>query len=202
MQATLWRRLSGVLVALAVLPGTAAAQAIDPTVVFEVSGPTRAAGSFLAVLAFGGAYIHWFEGSVDRAVDASRERPLKSVVYGLLAHLTVVFATTYAYSQLTRVLPTGSTLGAAGFLVAFLALLLLAALGLTVLGSRIVELRGERRLWPGLVTGATVGSAAWLIPSFLLGALVWIVVVSVGIGGPTRKWFHAEQTTVDTDPDA
>lgn len=170
---------------------TATLTALDPSVVASAPAPVRAVGSFLLVLVFGGALLYLSEGFVDRAIDSSMESPLKSAVYGAVAYGSIAFAGVYAYSQLAAVGAAGPAVGAVGMVLVALVWLVLAGLGFAVVGARITEAAGERRLRLGLVVGAAVSAVAWLVPSFVLGLLAWVVVVSVGIGGPTRKWVHA-----------
>lgn len=178
------------LAGLAVLPGAAAAQPVDPSVVVA-SGPSpvRAAGSFALVLLFGGAVLYLYEGFVDRSIDSSMERPLVSVVYGAIAYGLVVFIGGYASTQLAR-FGGGTVLPLVGAAVFGAAVLALAGLGFAVVGTRLTEVRGERRHWLGLVVGAAVSALAWLALPLLPGLLVWVAVAAVGIGGPTRNFIH------------
>lgn len=193
----LWR-LSPVAVATVLLPGVAAGQPVDPTAVVDASGLVRAAASFVLVLAVGGILVYLFDGFVDRSVDSSAERPLTSVVYGLLAHVCVVFGGFLVFSQLSLVSSAGMP---AGLTVVVLAWVALSGLGLAVVGTTITEVAGERRLWLGTAVGAAVSAVIWVVFPFLAGVVVLVVLVSMGIGGPTRKWLHATKS-VDVEPDA
>lgn len=185
-----WGRLAATTSALAILPGVTAAGAVDPSAVVDASVPVRAAGSFVLVLLFGGGLLYLAEAFVERSVDASMESPLKSVVYGVAAQGVVVFLGIYAISQLSR-------LGGAVVEVATVAMavfvLALAGLGFTVVGVRLTETTGGRRLRLGAVVGATISAVVWLAPSFVLGSFAWILVASVGVGGPTERWLHASK---------
>lgn len=176
---------------LAGLPGVAAAQSFDPSVVADASAPVRATGSFVLVLLFGGVLVYQAEEFVDRAVDTSMESPLRSVVYGVAAQVTVVFFGFYAISQLARI--SRPVVALAGVALAVFALTL-AAFGFAVVGAKLTELAGERRLPLGVVLGAAISAVAWLAPSFTLGLFAWIFVSAVGLGGPTERWLHASRS--------
>lgn len=180
------------LVSLAALPARVAAQPLDPVAAARSSVTVRVVGAFLLVLLFGGIVLYRSEEFVDRAVDASMEKPLTSVVYGVFAQGGVVFLGGYVWSQLARIGAVGSLAGNIGGILVLVASLALAGLGLTVVGAGITEAAGERQLWPGLVIGAGAGAAAWLAPTLLVGAAVWVVLVGLGIGGPTKNWIHSQ----------
>jgi len=186
-------RLLTTLVALAWLPGATAGQPVDPSAVVELPGPARALGSFLLVLLFGGLLRYRYGGFVDRSVDASMERPGVAVIYGLMAFGFVAFAGAYASSQLSQ-LPVGSVaLATVAVTIAGLAVLLLAGLGFAVVGTLVTDVRGRRRPWHGLVLGAAISAAGWLLLPLLGGVLAWVLVASFGVGGPTREWFHSNR---------
>lgn len=145
----------------------------------------------MLVLLSGGGLLYLAEEFVDRSVDASMESPLKSVGYGMLAQGSVVFFGVYAVSQFARV--SGSAVEVVGVALAVF-VLVLAGLGFTVVGARLTEFAGERRLGLGAVVGATVSAVAWLAPSFVLGLLAWTLVAAVGVGGPTRRWLFASKS--------
>jgi hypothetical protein len=188
---------------LAVLPGTAVAQPVDPTAIADVATPIRVVVAFVSVLLFGGALLVRSEGFVDRSVEATMEHPLKSLGYGALAQGLVAFFGLYGLSQLTAIGVGGSLLTTAGLAVIAVAWLLLAGLGFVVVGSALTDAAGDRQLWPGLAIGAAIGAAVWMLPTVLLALGAWTVVVSMGIGGPARRWFHDSRgVEADTDPDA
>jgi hypothetical protein len=169
-------------------PGPATAAAIDPSVVVEAPGEVRAAGSFVAVLLFGGVLLYRYGGFVDRSVDASMERPRVAVVYGLMAFALVAFIGGYALTQLARFGAGGPVL--AGVAAAGLAALVLAALGFLVVGTLLTDMEGRRRPRYGLVLGAGLSAVGWLLLPPVGGAVVWVLLAAFGVGGATRRWFH------------
>ncbi|MFB6297788.1 MAG: hypothetical protein ABEH56_04635 [Salinirussus sp.] len=187
------RSAVALLAAAAAFSAVAAAATPDPSIVAD-SPALRAVVVFLLVLPFGTVLLFRDDGLVDRSIEASMERPLVSAVYGVGTHFVVFFATGVFSTQLSsaglgrNVLVAGTTVVLGGVLLA------LGGLGLTVVGTWLTDLRGERRPWQGFVVAAAVGAAAWLVPPLLVGLAVWILLVSVGIGGPAREWIHDERT--------
>lgn len=175
-------------------PGASTVLAIDPTAVIDTP-PLRAIGAFAFVLLFGGVLLYRSHEFVDRCIDASMDRPAVSTVYGVAAHGCVLLFGLYFFSQVTRFSANGLVVAGVGLVVG-VAVVGLAGLGLTVVGAFLTELAGERRPWYGLVVGAVLGASAWLLPAASAGLVVWTLLVSVGVGGPTREWIHASRTTV------
>jgi hypothetical protein len=185
------------VVLLVVLPGLAAARSLDPSVVVDTPW-LRAVVSFLLVLSFGGAVLVRYDELVDRSIDVSMERPLVSTVYGVVAHLVIAFAAGVFSTQLANAGVDQSILSVSSSAVLGAIMLGLAGLGFTVVGTWLTELRGERRPWNGLAVGAAIGAVGLLVLPLPAGLLVWVLVVSIGIGGPTRKWVH-EDRSIETE---
>lgn len=172
--------------------GSLAATAVDPSVVADTPW-LRSAIAFVLVVPIGAAILSRYSGLVDRSVDTSIGSPLVSVIYGVLTHLGILFVGGVLSTQLANA-GLGETALTLGTTVVFGAVYLtLAGLGFAVVGAWLVDRRGAGPRWQGLGAVAAVGAAGWLFPG-LVGALVWVVLVSVGIGGPARKWIHAEQS--------
>lgn len=170
--------------------GTTPMQAGDPAVLSEVSGAVRGSLAFSVVLVFGGALAWRFEPFLERSIDSSRAKPLRSLLYGVAAHAAIAFAGVYLASRLAQIRVSGWNAGAVGALVGLLLFFLAAALGFTVVGVTVVELGWEPRRWAGVVVGALIAGAVAVIDP-LVGGAAWFVLVSMGIGGPVRTWFHA-----------
>lgn len=160
--------------------------------VLDLPGFFRAPLAFGLVLMFGAGLLWRYDGLVDRAVDASIDRPLSSLGYGVAAHLAIAFLGVYAASQLARVTLSGYSLAGVGLGAAVLILAVVAALGFTVVGTAFVSVRWGPSRWQGLLVGA-LAAAVVALADPLFAALVWLVVVSTGIGGPVRTWFHAAE---------
>ncbi len=171
-------------------PAAASLATAVPVAVAEAPGPLRAAVVFVAVVSLGGMVCWRYGPFVDRSVEASTARPLASMGYGLLAHAVIAFGGLYLANQLGQVSVAGGNPGVLG-VVAGLALWLAAgAVGFTVVGSALVALGGVQRRWPGLVAGGLIAAGA-AVSDPLVGVVVWLTAVSMGIGGPVRRWFHA-----------
>lgn len=165
-------------------------QTLDPTAVAAAPPEVRAVGVFLAVLLGGGALLWRYEPFVDRSVVSSRDRPLVSAAYGVAAHVVILFAVFYLGARLSQFELLGQNTAVLGLVFGAVVVMLVAALGFTVVGATIVELGWGRNPWTGLVVGAGLASGIAVAASTLAGGL-WVAVVSVGIGGAVRKWFHA-----------
>lgn len=167
-------------------------QMVDPSTLLELPGLIRGPIAFAAVLAFGAAVLWRFDGVVERSIDASIDRPLTSLGYGIAAHATIVFAGAYLTSQFSQLTLSGRSLWPIGIWLGLVLLAFTAGLGFTVVGAAVVELGWDRPRWQGLVVGALIAGLAGLVTP-LVGALIWLVTVSTGIGGPVRSWLHASE---------
>lgn len=160
--------------------------------VLDLPGLVRAPIAFGLVLAIGAGLLWRRTGLVERAIAASIDRPVSSLGYGVAAHLTIAFFAAYTASQLGQFEYSGRSLAGVGVVVGVVLLAVVAALGFTVVGSAVVESRWDRGRWYGLVVGALAAGVVALAEP-LLAALVWLIVVSTGIGGPVRTWLHAAE---------
>lgn len=167
-------------------------QVADPTAILDLPATVRGPGAFVLVLVAGAVLLWRYDGLVDRCIDASSSGPLSSLAYGIAAHLTVLFFGVYAASQLGQAAPGRPSLVRIGLWTAVAVLAVAAVIGFTVVGVAAVELRWKRRRRHGLILGAVIAGLAGLADP-LLGGLVWVVVVSTGIGGPVRDWFNAAE---------
>ncbi|WP_254280524.1 hypothetical protein [Haloarcula marina] len=187
-------RLVAALSVVAVLPSVAAAQSLDPSVVGDASGPVRAVASFALVVASGGVVLLRSEDRVHRALDALLARPSRAVPYGLLAYVLVLAVGLYGLSQLIRVGVVSTVLGRAAAILLVVAVVFVTGFGFLVVGTLLTDLQGRRRPRYGLLIGAALSAGCWAVLPLLGGVVVSAVVASFGIGGATRRWFHAERT--------
>ncbi|MEF8780559.1 MAG: hypothetical protein V5A46_07755 [Haloferacaceae archaeon] len=169
------------------------AGALDPGLITDASGPARAVGSFVWVLIVGGAVLRYRGAFVDRSTDAWLERPAIAVVYGATVYGLVLFATGYVFSQIARLAPASGRLVQGLVVVAGLLLLAVTAVGFTVVGIGLTEIESRRRPWAGLALGAAISAVVWVGLPFALGLVAWILLASVGVGGPMRRWVHADE---------
>lgn len=164
--------------------------ALGPATVVQAPPAARAAGAFVGVLALGALLVTRYGPVVDRGVAATLDRPAVSVGYGVATHLVIAFAALYLGTRVAE----SSTIGVNPDTVAFAVVVVLVGatgvVGFTVLGATALELWGAR---PGL--GAPLAGA---VLAALVVALdpatapwLWLAAVSVGIGGPVRRWVNA-----------
>lgn len=167
-------------------------QLANPTGLVDLPGLVRGLLAFVVVLLLGGALLWRYDEVVERSIDASTDRPLSSLGYGVAAHATLLFAGIYLASQLGPLRLSGRSLGPLGIWVGVVLLAGAAGLGFTVVGSAAVERVGDRPRWQGLIVGAALAGVAGVVDP-LVGGVVWVVAVSTGIGGPVRAWFLASE---------
>lgn len=164
--------------------------AVGLDAVVEAPWPLRALATFVLVAGLGCVLVYRHEPFLDRSIDASAERPLASLGYGLAAHAVIAFAAVYLANKLGRYGVLGQDGPLVGLLLGGVLALAAATVGFTVVGVTVAGLRGGRRNELGLALGGLVAAAAVALAS-TVSALVWFVVVSMGIGGAVRKWLHA-----------
>lgn len=177
---------------MAPLVGSWPLQLADPTLLFDLPRFVRGPAAFAVVLVLGAGLLWRYEPLVERSIDTSIDRPLSSLAYGIGAHLTILFFAVYAASQLGQAVPSSRSIAGLGLWAGIAILAVAAALGFTVAGAAVVEFRWGRRRWYGLLLGAVTAGLAGLADP-VVGLVVWVVVVSTGIGGPVRNWFHAAE---------
>lgn len=159
--------------------------AVNLATIADAPGPLRGIAAFALVAAVGGLLLFRYRAFVDRSIEASMATPVRSVGYGVAAHAVIGFAGVYLASQL------GSAGGSVAFVAGVLVLLVVGSLGFVVVGSIIGSLMGTPDRRVGLAAGAGIAAIAGVLAP-ATGALVWFVVVSMGIGGPARRWLHAD----------
>jgi hypothetical protein len=164
--------------------------ALDPATFLDASGELRAGAAFLTVLALGGLFLVRFGPFVERSIDSSRSGPLRSTLYGLATHVVILFVVFYLSTRLSGFELFGQDTSFLGFAVGVGLVLATAAFGFTVVGSTVVEIGWAPDRWTGLVVGAGIAGAI-AVATTALAAVLWVVLVSLGIGGAVRRWLHA-----------
>lgn len=168
-----------------------------PSMVGDVPPTVRAAAAFFLTVLFGGAVIYRYGSRVDEYVDASMSNPLVSVLYGLMAYGMVVFFVGYVYSQLSALLAGTAALATVVTVVLGVSVLSLGGLGFVVVGTWLAEVAGVRDPWVGLVGVGGVSALVWYLLPFVPAGLVWLAIAAAGVGGPTRRWIHADRARGD-----
>lgn len=164
--------------------------AIDLPTLIGFGGPVRAVVAFLVVGTLGSILLLWNRPLVERAVLSSTTRPLYSLAHGVAAHIVIAFGTVYAANQLGPLEFAGESAATVGLLAGAVLLVGVGTVGLTVVGTILAEYATSRDAWSGLLVGATLAAIAGLLPP-VYGVSLWLLLVSMGIGGPVRRWFHA-----------
>lgn len=171
-----------------------ALQAGGLTGIPDVAAPVRAVIAFGTIAAIGGGFLWRDEAFVDRCVSAALETPVRAALYGGGAHVVIAFGTLYVADQLSPVRVSGYSGASVGVVLGLGVALLAGGLGFTIVGSVIVDYATGGRPRNGLLVGATIaGGVALLQPVY--GGLLWLVIVSMGVGGPIKRWFHASAGT-------
>jgi hypothetical protein len=178
------------------IQGPGPLQALGPSALTGTPTEIRAGVCFLLTVAFGGAVIYRYGSRLDGFVDASMSSPLLSALYGVMAYGIVAFMTGYAYSQLSQLL-VGSPLLPLVVGAVFAAFVLaLGGLGFVVVGAWLARAAGFGDPWLGLIGVGGASAVAWLVLPVAVAGLVWLVIAAVGIGGPARRWIHADAAEV------
>lgn len=173
-------------------PGPILQQVTDPTMLLDLPGSIRGPGAFVLVLVVGAGLVWRYDGLIERTIDKSIERPLSSLAYGVAAHLTVLFFGVYVASQLGQAAPSNRSIALVALWAAVVLLVVAAAIGFTVVGVAAIEFRWTDSRRYGPLLGAVIAGLAGLTDP-TLGGIAWVAVVSTGIGGPVRDWFHAAE---------
>lgn len=194
MRSTVGRWTTTVLAALLVVPGGAAAQSVDPSVVVGAPAVVRAAIAALIVGVVGVGFLTWRRETIDSAVGDTIDRPKVAVAYGLVAFGIVAFVALFANNVLVQ----------AGLLTTPLALLIVAipaigvavvgGLGFLVVGTLLTGLNGPHRPRQGVLFAAILSALCWVAGPLLVSFVVWMLVAAFGVGGTTRTWVHSERT--------
>ena len=159
----------------------------DPTAIVA-SDPGRAVASFLLVLVVAAAVRYRRAGLLDRAVDATLERPLTAPLYGVAASALGWLVVAYAFGQALRI---GGAVGQAGVVLGVGAALCAAGFGFVVVGATLMTVVGDRRPWAGSLVGAGLGALVLVALPRPVGLVVWVFVAATGLGGVARRWLHA-----------
>ena len=125
-----------------------------------------------------------------RAMRASNARPFRSLGAGVIAQGALLLAVVYGGSQLAQL-----RLGAFSMQSISLGLAAVVIGGVGVVGFAVVATAVAGMLSTSHV-GATVSIAAALAGVVMavelrLAAVLWLVIVSWGVGGLIRRWFTA-----------
>lgn len=164
--------------------------AVDPSIAVDAPAPVRATAAFVVVVLLGGLLVRRRGAFLDRSVAALLDDPVWSVGYGVVAHLLIGFTGVYLTARLGQVQFSGVNASNLGLVVLVVLALSAGVVGFTVVGSAAVDVWGGGSDWAGPVVGGLVAGVLASL-GLLVGGLGWLLVASVGIGGPMRRWVHA-----------
>ena len=167
---------------------------LEPTSVVS-SEPGRAIASFLIVLGVGTAVRYWRPGLIERAVDATLERPLTAPLYGVATAVLGWLVVAYAFGQALRI---GGGVGQAAVILGVGGALAVAGFGFVVVGTGLTAVVDDRHRWAGSLAGAGASALVLLALPDRLGLVVWAVVAAAGLGGGARRWLHASRSVERT----
>jgi hypothetical protein len=161
---------------------------IEPTTLVA-STPGRAAASVLLVLGVAAGVRYGRAGLLDRAVDATLERPLTAPLYGVAATVLGGLLAAYVLRQALR-------LGVGGRIVVALVMggaVTVAGFGFVVVGTGLTTIMGNRRPWAGPLVGAGVSALVLLALPGVAGLVGWVGLAATGVGGSARRWLYASR---------
>jgi hypothetical protein len=162
----------------------------EPTTVVA-SDPGRAVASFLLVLSVAAAVRYGRAGLLDRAVDATLERPLTAPLYGVAASALGWLLVAYVFGQALRV---GGAVGRVAVVLGVGVALAAAGFGFAVVGAAVTTVLGDRRPWIGTLVGAGISVVVLLGLPGRVGLVGWVALAATGLGGTARRWLHASQS--------
>ena len=125
-----------------------------------------------------------------RAMRASNARPVRSLGAGVIAQGALLLAVLYGGSQLAQLRLGAITMQSISLGLAAVVIGGVGVVGFAVVATAVAGMLGD----PGV--GATVAIAAGLAAVVMavelrLAAVLWLVIVSWGVGGLIRRWFSA-----------
>ena len=170
---------------------------VDPSAAAQLPATVLATGSFLLVLAFGTIALWRSREFVERGIVTSMRQPHMSLVYGLIAYGLVGFIGFLLLIQLSFAGISDSSFRYVALALIGAGMLSLAGPGYAIVGTRVLDQVGGRQPWNGLALGAVLSATSLLVLPLQLGALVWLLVAALGIGGPVREWMHADRDVND-----
>lgn len=171
----------------------------DTTVLFDFGLPQAATltiGWIVVALVVGGTLIVGFRSSTRAISDDVASRPDLTfavgfaIFFGLLAVVSVSFLATTVVEH-PAVLAIGALVALLGLVLWGALLVVGGAYGVVAAGDRITTGLGDESpsLFRSLVVGTAVLGSSQLVP--ILGALVTMVIATLGTGAGARRWTGA-----------
>lgn len=194
------RLTAAVLTALLVVPGRVGAQSVDLSYATSAPDFVRATAAFVVVAVVGAGFLARRRGVVDNAVNDTIDRPKVAVAYGLVAFGLVGLLALFANNLLVQSGLTTTPLALLIVVIPVVGVAVVGGLGFLVVGTLLTGLNGQHRPRHGVVFGAALSAACWVVVPLLASVVAWLLVAAFGVGGTTRTWVHSERT-VATETD-
>lgn len=167
-------------------------QAFDPSAVVGAPAPIRATVALLSSVLTGGVITYRYGRRLDAAVAAARENFTLNLFYGLFAYALAGFLVAYGFAQIASLGVEAPLALLLALVVLGGALLLLGGIGYAIVGTWLASTTGLGDSWIGVVGVSLVGAAIVYVLPFFLGAALWFAIAAIGLGGPVRRWVHAD----------
>jgi len=164
---------------------------IGLSTISDIDGTGRAVASFLLVMGVAVVVRTRWPGVLDRAVDATLERPLRAPLYGVAASVLGWLVVAYAFGQALRL---GGIIGRAAVALGVGGALVVGSFGFVVVGAGVTTILAAHRPWAGPLVGASTSAAVLVALPARPGLVVWVLVAATGLGGATRRWVHASRS--------
>lgn len=168
----------------------------DPSVLIESPGPERAAVLFVLSVLFGGFVLYRYGGRMDDAVDASRSKPLKSLLYGFVGFVIGVVIAVFAATQMIGFSGGNAVVSILAVAIIGVVASTLSGAGFAVVGAWLSGNLGVGDQWTGLVTVSAGVALPWAVLPIVAAAPLWIATAAAGIGGTTRLWIHQDSEAI------
>jgi hypothetical protein len=194
MRSTVGRWTTRVLAALLIVPGGAAAQSVDPSVLVDAPAIVRAAIAALVVGVVGVGFLTWRRETVDSAIGDTIDRPKVAIVYGLVAFAIVAFVALFANNVLVQAGLLTTPLALIIVVIPAIGVAVVGGLGFLVVGTLLTGLNGSHRPRQGVLFAAILSALCWVAVPLLISFVAWVLVAAFGVGGTTRTWVHSERT--------
>lgn len=157
------------------------------------SAAGQALASFLLVLCVAAVARSRRPALLERAVDATLQRPLRAPLYGVAVAVVGAVVAAYAVKQMGR-LGGGVGLATAAAAVGVGGAIVAGGFGFVVVGAGMATVLGARRPWTGPLLGAGVSAIVLVALPIPVGTVVWALVAATGLGGSARRWVHASKS--------
>ena len=125
-----------------------------------------------------------------RAMRASNARPVRSLGAGIIAQGALLLAVLYGSSQLAQLRVGAITMQSISLGLAAVVIGGVGVVGFTVVATAIAGIVSAPQAGGTIVIAAGLAGVVMAV-ELRLAAVLWLVIVSWGVGGLIRRWFTA-----------